>query len=134
MKLNKLSLITFLMILLISPVSVAASNNTASNNNSHIQTNQAVGHDNNDEKLHVNLGEILPLWSCIPFACMLLSIAFLPLFADHLWHNNFGKISFFWAASLALPFLFVYKAEAAHQILHIILADYVPFIILLWTL
>ncbi len=83
---------------------------------------------------HFNLGEVLPLWSCIPFACMLLSIAFFPLVAPTIWHHHFGKISAFWAASLAIPFLFAYKGLALYEIIHIILADYVPFIILLWSL
>ena len=83
---------------------------------------------------HVDLGATLPLWSCIPFACMLLSIALFPLVAPELWHHHFGKISAFWAASLGIPFLIVYKGVALHEILHIILADYVPFIILLWSL
>lgn len=81
-----------------------------------------------------NLGETLPLWSCIPFAFMLLSIALFPLIAPEIWHHHFGKISAFWAASLGLPFLFVFKGVALYEILHIILADYVPFIILLWSL
>jgi len=83
---------------------------------------------------HINLGEILPLWSCIPFACMLFSIALFPLLAPKFWHHHFGKISAFWAASLAIPFLIVFKGTAVYEILHIILADYVPFIILLWAL
>ena len=87
-----------------------------------------AGHD------HANLGEILPLWSCIPFACMLLSIALFPLAAPNFWHHHFGKISAFWAVSLGIPFLFAFKGTALHEILHIVLADYVPFIILLWAL
>lgn len=83
---------------------------------------------------HENLGKMLPLFSCIPFACMLLSIALLPLIAGNIWHHHFGKISAFWAACMAVPFVYVYKGTAAHEILHIILADYVPFIILLWAL
>ena len=83
---------------------------------------------------HENLGEILPLWSCIPFACMLLSIALFPLVAPNFWHHHFGKISALWAASLGIPFLVAFKGTALHEILHIILADYVPFIILLWAL
>jgi Na+/H+ antiporter NhaD/arsenite permease-like protein len=105
-------------------------------------TRQAAGHEagiNAPEaaaKEHEGpeLGEILPLYSCIPFACMLLSIALLPLIAGNIWHHHFGKISAFWAASLALPFIYAYRGEAVHEILHIILADYVPFIILLWAL
>lgn len=83
---------------------------------------------------HANLGEILPLWSCIPFACMLLSIALLPLLLPNFWHHHFGKISAFWAAVLGIPFLWVFKGGAVYEILHIILVDYVPFIILLWSL
>ena len=92
---------------------------------------QAGGHHGGG---HANLGKILPLWSCIPFACMLLSIALCPLLMAEFWHHHFGKISAFWAASLGLPFLMVFKGDALYEILHIILADYVPFIILLWSL
>jgi Na+/H+ antiporter NhaD/arsenite permease-like protein len=83
---------------------------------------------------HANIGEFLPLWSCIPFACILLSIALFPLILPDLWHHHFGKISAFWAASLAIPFLIAFKGAALYEILHIVLADYVPFIILLWSL
>jgi Na+/H+ antiporter NhaD/arsenite permease-like protein len=65
---------------------------------------------------------------------MLLSIALFPLFAPDFWHHHFGKISAFWAASLGIPFLVVFKGVALYEILHIVLADYVPFIILLWSL
>jgi Na+/H+ antiporter NhaD/arsenite permease-like protein len=83
---------------------------------------------------HADLGKILPLWSCIPFAGMLLSIALCPLLMPDFWHHHFGKISAFWAATLGLPFLIAFKGDALYEILHIFLADYVPFIILLWSL
>ena len=83
---------------------------------------------------HPDLGPSLPLWSCIPFACMLLSIALWPLLMPDFWHHHFGKISGFWAATLAIPFLIAFRGDALYEILHIILADYVPFIILLWSL
>jgi Na+/H+ antiporter NhaD/arsenite permease-like protein len=83
---------------------------------------------------HANLGEVLPLWSCIPFACMLLSIALFPLAAPEFWHHHFGKVSAFWAATLGIPFLIAFRGAALYEILHIVLADYVPFIILLWSL
>ncbi|MCP4681265.1 MAG: sodium:proton antiporter [Desulfobacterales bacterium] len=83
---------------------------------------------------HIDLGGLLPLWSCIPFACMLLSIALFPLLAPHFWHHHFGKVSAFWAIAIGLPFLIIYKGTALYEILHIVLADYVPFIILLWSL
>ncbi len=90
---------------------------------------QASGHHAGE-----GLGEKLPLASCIPFAGMLLSIALMPLIAADFWHHHFGKVSAFWAAALAVPFLFNYHWSAAHEIAHILLADYVPFIILLWSL
>jgi Na+/H+ antiporter NhaD/arsenite permease-like protein len=83
---------------------------------------------------HPNLGEVLPLWSCIPFAGMLLSIALFPLLAPQFWHHHFGKVSAFWAACMGIPFLIAFKGTALYEIVHIILADYVPFIILLWSL
>ena len=83
---------------------------------------------------HTDLGPMLPLWSCIPFVGMLLSIALFPLLAPEFWHHHFGKVSAFWAAVLGIPFLIAFKGDAGYQILHIILADYVPFIILLWSL
>ncbi len=91
---------------------------------------QAAAHEGG----HENLGELLPIWSCIPFALMLLSIALMPLILPEFWHHHFGKISAFWAACLAIPFIIAYRGVAIHEILHIILADYVPFIILLWAL
>ena len=83
---------------------------------------------------HLDLGAVLPLWSCAPFAFMLLSIALCPLIMPEFWHHHFGKISAFWAACLAVPFLIAFRSDAVHEIVHIILADYVPFIILLWAL
>ncbi len=80
------------------------------------------------------LGTILPLWSIIPFAGILLSIALFPLLAPHFWHSHFGKVSTFWGLIVAVPFLLVFKGAALHEILHIYIADYVPFIILLWSL
>ncbi len=80
------------------------------------------------------LGSMLPLWSVIPFAGILLSIALFPLLAPDFWHHNFGKVSAVWALLFALPFLMSFHGEAFHEILHIYLKDYIPFIILLWAL
>ena len=81
-----------------------------------------------------DLGSALPLWSIIPFAGILLSIALFPLLAPEFWHHHFPKVSAFWAILFAVPFLFAYGSEAWYEILHIYLADYIPFIILLWGL
>ena len=40
---------------------------------------------------HANLGEILPLWSCIPFAGMLLSIALMPLLLANFLASSFRQ-------------------------------------------
>ncbi len=81
-----------------------------------------------------DLGADLPLWSVLPFVGILLSIAIFPLIAPRFWHHHFPKISFAWAVIFAIPFLFIYKSHAFHEIVHIYLIDYIPFIILLWSL
>lgn len=81
-----------------------------------------------------DLGSILPLWSTLPFLGMLLSIASFPLLAPKFWHDHFGKTSLFWALVITVPFLIAYRAAALHELLHIVLADYLPFIILLGSL
>jgi Na+/H+ antiporter NhaD/arsenite permease-like protein len=82
----------------------------------------------------IDLGNILPLWSTLPFVGMLLSIASFPLVAPKFWHDHFGKTSLFWALTITVPFLIVYRAVALQELLHIVLDDYVPFIILLGSL
>ena len=42
------------------------------------------------------------LWT-LPFAGILLSIAIFPLANEHWWHENFGKVSAFWALLLLVP-------------------------------
>ena len=76
----------------------------------------------------------LQLWTGLPFAGILLSIALFPLFAPHFWHRHFPKVSLAWALVFAIPFIIVYKGLAVYEILHIYLIDYIPFIILLWGL
>jgi Na+/H+ antiporter NhaD/arsenite permease-like protein len=136
----------FVGLILILSVSVYASNEKATDQpNLHLASDNPAaesspteaaheGTDGSHAPGHPDLGTVLPLWSCIPFACMLLSIALWPLLMPDFWHHHFGKISAFWAAAMAIPFLIVFRGNALHEILHIILADYVPFIILLWSL
>lgn len=80
------------------------------------------------------IGEILPLWSALPFAGILLSIALFPLLAPHFWHHHYPKVSLAWALIFAIPFLLAYRGHAFQEIAHIYLIDYIPFIILLWGL
>ncbi|MCX6641123.1 MAG: sodium:proton antiporter [bacterium] len=79
----------------------------------------------------IDLGQILPIWSALPFVGILLSIALFPLFAPVFWHHNFGKISLVWSLIFAVPFLWAYSGAGLYSILHVYLIDYIPFIILL---
>ncbi len=80
------------------------------------------------------LGHALPIWSVIPFAGILLSIALFPLISPKFWHHHFPKVSLFWALLFAVPFVIAFKHHATYEILHIYIVDYIPFIILLWSL
>jgi Na+/H+ antiporter NhaD/arsenite permease-like protein len=80
------------------------------------------------------LGEILPLYSILPFAGILLSISLFPLFFPHFWHKRYPIVALFWGVVFIVPFLIAYKDTAAMEVLHIFLLDYVPFLILLWGL
>ncbi|WP_291331097.1 sodium:proton antiporter [Desulfovibrio sp.] len=74
------------------------------------------------------------LWA-IPFVCMLLSIAVLPLALPHLWERHFGKIAACWGMAFLVPCLMIYGFSVAlYEFLHIILLDYIPFLVLLFTL
>ncbi|MBP2301003.1 sodium:proton antiporter [Azospirillum picis] len=74
------------------------------------------------------------LW-VLPFAGVLLSIALFPLLAPMVWHHHFGKISAFWALAFLVPFASVFGADlAAFELLHTLLLEYVPFIVLLTAL
>jgi len=64
----------------------------------------------------------LPLYSVLPFVGILLSIAILPLVKYDFWHNNFGKISAFWALLFLLPFWIIYGYEIAlYELFHVLL-------------
>ncbi|MEL7565039.1 MAG: sodium:proton antiporter [Dehalobacterium sp.] len=81
-----------------------------------------------------SLGTLLPLYSAIPFVCMLLSIALGPILVPKFWHHHFGKVSACWAALVAIPLVIAYRGEGLLELLHVMIADYIPFIILLGAL
>ena len=71
------------------------------------------------------------LWA-IPFAGILLSIALMPLVVPSFWHHHFGKVSAAWTLAFFLPFAYLFGVGAAGTALvHALLAEYIPFIILL---
>ncbi len=80
-------------------------------------------------------GSLLSAPWVIPFVCMLLSIAIMPLTIPHIWHHHFGKISVFWGLAFLVPFTIKFGFSLAmFELLHTILLEYVPFIILLLAL
>jgi len=75
-----------------------------------------------------------PLWG-LPFAGLLLSVAVLPLLAPRFWHRHDGKVTAGWALAWLLPAAWVEGPGAAgHQLAHALLADYLPFMLLLTAL
>jgi Na+/H+ antiporter NhaD/arsenite permease-like protein len=71
----------------------------------------------------------------LPFVGILLSIALMPLMAPHFWHHHFGKVALGWAAAFVLPYLAMTGfAATSYVVLHTLLFEYFPFIILLGAL
>ncbi len=80
-------------------------------------------------------GAILSAWWGLPFAGMLLSIAVGPLLAPQFWHHHFGKVTAFWALAFLLPCALRFgAATAGGSLMHALVEEYIPFIILLTTL
>ena len=80
-------------------------------------------------------GAALAAWWGIPFAGMLLSIALMPLLATQIWHHHYGKIAAGWALAFMLPYAALFgPAAAGGALVHALLAEYLPFIILLTAL
>jgi len=80
-------------------------------------------------------GAHLSLVWTLPFIGLLLSIAVLPLLAPRFWHHHFGKLSAAWALAFLLPFAVQEGGgTTGHLVVHALLAEYFPFIILLLAL
>ena len=83
----------------------------------------------------MELGQTLPIWSIVPFAGMLLSIAIFPLVRAEWWEKHQLLVSLAWALIFLVPFLFAYGAEVtAEQLAEVVIGDYIPFIVLLMGL
>ena len=87
-----------------------------------------------DEISH-ELGSALPLWSCIPFVGMLLSIAIFPLVKPEWWERNQLRVAVIWALVFLIPFGFAYGGNnMVYNVYEMVLLDYLPFITLLFGL
>lgn len=77
--------------------------------------------------------ETMPLWLSVPFVIMLLFIAVGPLLFNHWWESNRNKLIV--SLALGLPVSLILILKGLHnELLHQVLFDYVPFIILLGAL
>jgi Na+/H+ antiporter NhaD/arsenite permease-like protein len=80
-------------------------------------------------------GSTMALWWALPFAGLLLSIATGPLLFPHVWEHHYGKIAAGWAALVVVPLALSFGAGLATEaVLHAVLTEYMPFIILLFAL
>ncbi|MDR0885249.1 MAG: sodium:proton antiporter [Clostridiales Family XIII bacterium] len=78
------------------------------------------------------LGNLLPIWSIIPFVGMLLSIALFPLFKPDWWEHNLFNVAIAWSLVFLIPFAIGFgPSDAGHAFFHTVALDYLPFIVLL---
>lgn len=78
--------------------------------------------------------QLSALW-VVPFAGLLLSIAIMPLAAPFLWHHHYGKITAGWAAAFLLPSAATLGLSSTlHELMHTVILEYIPFLILLFAL
>ncbi|TXL70474.1 sodium:proton antiporter [Vineibacter terrae] len=86
------------------------------------------------EAPHIDGARLGLVWM-LPFAGILLSIAVMPLAAPTFWHHHFGKVSAAWALAFVAPFAALFGLPTAvYEVMHTLLLEYVPFIILLLAL
>ena len=75
----------------------------------------------------------IPVLTLLPFILMLLSIALFPLFWNHFWEKNKNKL--YVAIVLSIPvIIYLLLNGFSHQLIHTMVFDYVPFLILLGAL
>ena len=80
-------------------------------------------------------GRGMSLWWIAPFAGLLLCIATGPVLYPHVWEHHYGKITAVWAALVVIPLYILFPAaDATRGIAFAMLAEYLPFIILIFAL
>ena len=80
-------------------------------------------------------GQAIDLLYTAPFVGLLLSIALLPLLAPKTWEHHFPTFTAGWTLLFVVPFLIVRGwHEAGHDLVHVLLLDYLPFILLVTSL
>ena len=76
---------------------------------------------------------IMPAWTMIPFAIMLLAIAVAPMVAEKWWESNRNKLIVSCVLGIPVAAYMLVKG-LSQELIHTIFFDYVPFIILLLAL
>jgi Na+/H+ antiporter NhaD/arsenite permease-like protein len=77
----------------------------------------------------------LSLWWVLPFVGVLLSIAIFPLVSPHWWHRFYGLVMLGWALAFLIPAtLSLGLAPVIDLVLHTAFLEYIPFLVLLFTL
>ncbi|MEN8237003.1 MAG: sodium:proton antiporter [Pseudomonadota bacterium] len=78
----------------------------------------------------INAHSLSIVW-ILPFVGMLLSLALMPIIAPDFWHKNDGKVALCWAALVIIPMALLYGVSLTmHEIVHVYLLEYIPFIII----
>ena len=83
------------------------------------------------------MGELsaIPIWLCIPFAGLLLSIAVMPLFKPDWWEKHQPLAVAFWSILFIIPFTAKYGIfTMSETVLECVVNDYLTFIVLLFGL
>ncbi|PCJ19867.1 MAG: sodium:proton antiporter [Candidatus Cloacimonadota bacterium] len=100
----------------------------------HAHAHTEAGHEKDHGGHHGPIKDLSPFW-CIPFALMLLSIAILPLFAEHWWEENSNKMKVAVPLGLIVGVYLVgaYGSQGMALIQHSVI-EYIQFICLLGSL
>src|SRR5579883_1939198 len=84
-----------------------------------------------DDKEDMELALTSPLWG-LPFLGLLLSIAIGPIFWPDAWEQNYHRIVAFWIAATLIPVMYVQGVSVCfHDVFHVLIADYLPFMLTL---
>jgi len=75
----------------------------------------------------------IPIWALIPFVLMLAMIAVGPLMFNHWWEHNKNKLIVSLILAVPMSIYLIYMG-LTHNLIHQVLFDYIPFIILLGAL
>jgi Na+/H+ antiporter NhaD/arsenite permease-like protein len=71
----------------------------------------------------------------LPFIGILVTIATGPLLFPKIWHNHYGKLAFIWGTLTVAPLAALYGTPSAFAaFVHVVLAEYLSFIVLLFAL